>query len=113
MLLKSISLGLGAALAKHYARPGITLFLSARNTDRLKEVASACWKKGADVHIAPMSVTEAASMESWVRECDKKAPIDLVIANAGVSGMNLTPPPGSSSNCQGASPAAASGTCVV
>ncbi|MBY0406934.1 MAG: SDR family NAD(P)-dependent oxidoreductase, partial [Rickettsiales bacterium] len=85
ILITGASSGLGAALAKHYARPGVTLFLSARNTERLKEVSATCWKKGADVHIAPISVTDAALMEQWVHDCDTKSPLDLIIANAGVS----------------------------
>jgi short-subunit dehydrogenase len=46
------SSGVGAAIARHLARPGTKLVLQARNAVRLEEVADACRRSGAAVEIA-------------------------------------------------------------
>lgn len=76
------SSGLGAALARHYAAPGITLHLQGRSETRLSQVASECQKRGATVHMRILDVTDAQAMQTWLEAI---APIDLVIANAGIS----------------------------
>ncbi len=79
------SSGLGKALAEHYAASGITLHLQGRNRARLEETAQACKTAGATVHIAILDVTDKIGMGKWLTEADSKTPIDLVIANAGIS----------------------------
>ncbi len=77
--------GLGAALAEYYAASGITLHLCGRNAERLQKVAETCKKAGATVHTKALDVTDAETMAAWLKEADANAPIDLVIANAGIS----------------------------
>ncbi len=79
------SSGLGRALAIHYATTDITLHLQGRNPERLAETAETCRKKGARVRIALLDVTDKTGMENWLTEADAATPIDLVIANAGIS----------------------------
>ncbi|MFA5592947.1 MAG: SDR family NAD(P)-dependent oxidoreductase [Micavibrio sp.] len=86
ILITGASSGLGAALAQYYAAPGVTLALSGRDEARLKKVADLCMRKGAAVEIAVCDVTDRAAMEAWAAACDEKTPLDLVIANAGISG---------------------------
>jgi short-subunit dehydrogenase len=86
ILITGASSGLGEALALAYAAEGVHLFLSGRDSPRLSEVAVACRAKGAEVIIAIIDVTDRARMTEWVTEVDRTAPLDLVIANAGVSG---------------------------
>ncbi len=85
ILITGASSGLGAALAEYYAARGITLFLTGRNTARLEEVAIRCSGKGAVVVTGILDVTDAAAMEQWILARDDEKPIDLVIANAGIS----------------------------
>ncbi len=77
--------GLGAALALAYAAPGITLHVQGRDETRLATVKSACEKQGATVHTRALDVTDAAAMEAWLTAIDQASPIDLIIANAGIS----------------------------
>lgn len=86
ILITGASSGLGAALAEHYAAAGITLLLTGRDAARLETTAQRCTAKGARVEVGAVDVTDAAAMQTWVMAQDKRTPIDLVIANAGVSG---------------------------
>lgn len=86
ILITGASSGIGEALALHYARPEKTLFLSGRHAQRLGDVAARCRGLGADVHEAVIDVTDQAAMAQWIIACDGIAPLDLVIANAGISG---------------------------
>lgn len=86
ILITGASSGLGEGLALHYAGPGIFLALSGRDEARLEKVASLCRAKGAEVDIAILSVTDAGPMDDWIQDCDDRHPLDLVIANAGISG---------------------------
>ncbi len=86
ILITGASSGIGEALALHYAAPGITLYLSGRDVARLDAVRHACVAKGANAHAAQIDVTDAAGMTRWIHESDDSAPLDLVIANAGISG---------------------------
>jgi hypothetical protein len=42
IVITGATAGIGEAFALHYAKPGVTLALTGRNTARLNEVASAC-----------------------------------------------------------------------
>ena len=86
ILITGANSGIGAALALQYAAPGQTLFLTARNADRLNDIATRCRQKGASVQVAVMDVTDTNGMRQWIASSDQHAPLDLVIANAGVSG---------------------------
>jgi NAD(P)-dependent dehydrogenase (short-subunit alcohol dehydrogenase family) len=83
VLLTGASSGLGRALALALAAPGVTLHLGGRDNARLQAVAMACQAKGATARPRAVSVTDAAAMRDWIGSV---GPLDLVIANAGVSG---------------------------
>ncbi|WP_426954489.1 SDR family NAD(P)-dependent oxidoreductase [Muricoccus radiodurans] len=85
ILLTGASRGLGAALARRLAAPGVTLGLIARSEAGLRETAAACEARGAAVRIAPLDVRDAASMARTVHAWDAEVPTSLVIANAGIS----------------------------
>jgi short-subunit dehydrogenase len=86
ILITGASSGLGAALALAYAGPGVTLALGGRNRERLEAVAARCRERGAGVETRVADVTDEAAMAAWILAADAAAPLDLVIANAGVSG---------------------------
>lgn len=80
------SSGIGAALARLYAQPGRTLYLTGRNAERLEAVAEDLRGRGAAVETACLDVTDRAAMARWLAEVDARTPVDLAVANAGVSG---------------------------
>lgn len=86
ILITGASSGLGAALAEEYAGDGVTLALGGRDGKRLEDVAGRCRARGAEVAVATVDVTDAAALADWIGESDRRAPLDLVIANAGISG---------------------------
>lgn len=85
ILITGASSGIGAALATLYAGPGVRLALHGRNEDRLRHVAEDAKKRGAAVAIKAGDVCYAEGMSAWIAECHAAQPLDLVIANAGVS----------------------------
>lgn len=85
ILITGASSGLGAGLARAHAAPGVTLHLSGRDMARLDEVAGQCRAKGAEVHAAGLDVTDRAATAAWVEASESLRPLDLVIANAGIS----------------------------
>lgn len=86
ILITGASSGIGAALAHLYAGPGIALALSGRDRQRLDKVAEKCRSLGASVLAEAVDATDAAAMERFVGAAEAFAPLELVIANAGISG---------------------------
>ncbi len=86
ILITGASSGIGAALALAYARPGVFLALSGRNAERLAEVARTAQARGATVETAAVDVVDRAALGGWIAAIDAAHPLDLVIANAGISG---------------------------
>lgn len=86
ILITGASSGIGAALAVHYARPGVFLALSGRNRERLDKVANDCRDKGAEVSADVVDVTDRDAMAAWIKGSDQDHTLELVIANAGIAG---------------------------
>jgi short-subunit dehydrogenase len=85
ILVTGASSGLGEALALAYAMPGIRLFLCGRDGGRLDAVTAACGARGAEAAGRILDVTDASATAAWIAEADSAFPLDLVIANAGIS----------------------------
>jgi short-subunit dehydrogenase len=85
LVITGASSGLGAALARAYAAPGVTLGLVGRDAARLAATAEACRAAGAAVEVGAFDVADAAPLGRWLIDFDRAAPIDLLVANAGVS----------------------------
>ncbi|MEO5338118.1 MAG: SDR family NAD(P)-dependent oxidoreductase [Magnetospirillum sp. WYHS-4] len=87
ILITGASSGIGEALALEYAAPGVFLALSGRSRERLEAVAERCRRKGAEVDARIADVRDRAAMGAWVEAIEAAGhPLDLAIANAGVSG---------------------------
>lgn len=85
ILITGGSSGLGAALARTYAAPGVCLALTGRNADRLATVAKDCTARGAEVQATAIDVLERERLADWIDARAKATPLDLLIANAGIS----------------------------
>ncbi len=86
ILITGASSGIGQALALSYAASDSFLTLNGRNAERLKMIADQCRARGATVYTCLVDVTNAEAMNEWIVEANNKHPLDLVIANAGISG---------------------------
>jgi short-subunit dehydrogenase len=82
ILITGASSGIGEALACALARPGATLFLTARDEPRLHAVAGRCRSFGASVVVRTADVTDRPAMESLIADCGS---LDLVFASAGIA----------------------------
>jgi NADP-dependent 3-hydroxy acid dehydrogenase YdfG len=89
ILITGASSGIGAALAEEFAGSGIRLVLGGRSNERLAAVSQACRARGAEVEATAVDVVDRAAVAEWIAAADRRQPIDLVIANAGVSGGTL------------------------
>ncbi len=85
ILITGASSGIGRALALAYARPGISLSLTGRDRERLQDTASAAQAQGAEAATAQLDVRDQKAMAQWIGAVDARRPIDLAIANAGIT----------------------------
>ncbi len=86
VLITGASSGIGEALAVIYARPGVLLSLSGRDAARLSAVAQRAEQRGAGVTQTTLDVRDRDAVAAWVDDADRRQPVDLLIANAGISG---------------------------
>ena len=85
ILITGASSGIGAALARAYAAPGVHLALSGRDAGRLAAIDTEVRRQGATTTPVVLDVTDRAALREWIATVDRTNPIDLVIANAGIS----------------------------
>ncbi len=93
IVITGASSGIGKALAELYAQPKIHLALIARNQVVLNEISTECQRKGATVSTAAIDVRNQVELAQWLINFDQNYPIDLIIANAGItSSINAEKP---------------------
>jgi short-subunit dehydrogenase len=85
IVITGASSGIGEALALDYAAPGVALALNGRDAGRLETVAAACRAKGATVVADAVDVVDREKLAQWLTAFDDAHPVDLLIANAGIS----------------------------
>ncbi|MDB5395243.1 MAG: putative short-chain dehydrogenase [Rhodospirillales bacterium] len=84
IVITGASSGIGAALALHYARPGVTLGLTGRDAGRLGGVAAKVQAAGAVADEAVFDLRDRDALTGFLAGFDVAHPIDLLIANAGI-----------------------------
>ncbi|MDP6344728.1 MAG: SDR family NAD(P)-dependent oxidoreductase [Alphaproteobacteria bacterium] len=89
ILITGASSGIGAALARAYAGRCRLLALTGRDAGRLAAVAADCRAAGAEVVDETVDVVDRRRMADLIGRIDERAPIDLVVANAGIDGAAL------------------------
>ena len=91
ILITGASSGIWEALALHYASKGTKLLsICGRNEERLEIVAKICRQKGCEVETKILDVTNKEDVHNWIIESNKKMPLNLVFANAGVATLQET-----------------------
>jgi len=84
VFITGASSGIGAALAREYARRGADLALAARRTERLEALAGELRARGRRALVLACDVTRDGDLETAVaRTREGLGPIDVVVANAG------------------------------
>ena len=86
IVITGASSGIGEALAEVYSEPKVILWLSGRDQGRLNKVAARCRALGATVQTEIIDVTNQKAMANWIKHINNVSGLDLVIANAGISG---------------------------
>lgn len=84
VVITGASGGIGAALARVYAAPGIHIGLLGRNGEMLDQIASECRSRGADAEVLIADVSDP-DVTDLLLEFDARHPVDLLIAGAGVT----------------------------
>lgn len=90
VMITGASGSIGAALARQYAAPDVTLIIHGRNEEKLMQVAADCESLGAQVVTGVFDITDTPQLQAWVEDIDFLYPLDLVIANHGMN-INIGP----------------------
>jgi short-subunit dehydrogenase len=85
VMITGASSGLGARLAALYAGRDVVLGLIGRDRERLARVGEACKEAGSTVRLAAIDIADRGAMAAWSSAFDRTFPVDLIIANAGIS----------------------------
>ncbi|MGH3360910.1 MAG: SDR family oxidoreductase [Nocardioides sp.] len=81
------SSGIGAATALALATAGFPVALGARRVDKLEEVATQVSDSGGEAVVAPLDVTDEASVTAFAKTVtDQLGDIEVVVGNAGLVG---------------------------
>jgi NAD(P)-dependent dehydrogenase (short-subunit alcohol dehydrogenase family) len=88
-LVTGASSGIGRALAARLARDGYAVALAARRAEALSRAAAEIDEDGGRALPLPTDVSLRASVQQAVQRCEAElGPIDLLVANAGVTARN-------------------------
>lgn len=85
IVLTGASGGIGQALAREFAKENAYFALIARDEARLHPLLQEIRALGSDGEIAAIDIRDRQEMHEFLHDLDGRRPIDLVIANAGVT----------------------------
>jgi NAD(P)-dependent dehydrogenase (short-subunit alcohol dehydrogenase family) len=77
------SRGLGAAIARRFARGGYPVTIAGRNAAKLEATANELKKTGAKISVAVGDATRAEDVRRFVAEADRSASLHTAVHNAG------------------------------
>lgn len=83
------SSGIGEAVAKAFNAAGATVLVSSRRIEELERVKGTC-AFPEKVHVFPLDLTQASSIETVSNEVLSKFEIDVLFNNGGISQRSLT-----------------------
>ncbi len=85
IVITGASSGIGESLARAYATKGTRIGILGRRKERLDNLAAELSKTGAEVWVGAVDVAQRELLAQILVDEDTKKPIDLLIANAGIS----------------------------
>ncbi|MDE0876812.1 MAG: SDR family oxidoreductase [Porticoccaceae bacterium] len=89
VLITGSSKGIGFALAKILAAEGCDIGICARNADEVSAAVAAVRALGVNAHGQVVDVTDAASLEDWIKACaEALGGIDGFVANVSAGGAD-------------------------
>lgn len=87
-LITGASSGLGRGLALWFADRGVEVYAIARRQAELEHLRDAGRRLAASINPVVLDVSDAKALSETIRDIDRKSGgLDLVIANAGISGI--------------------------
>ena len=90
-MISGASKGLGAALARRFAREGAAVSLCARGGDDLRRIEAEVRELGAACVAVETDVTDRAAVERWVAATlDELGRVDVLVNNASILGQRVT-----------------------
>ena len=88
VLVSGASSGLGAQMAKGYAKQGATLIITARRVEKLEKVAEEIRKYGVNCYPIKCDVTDVESIKNMTEEVKSKTKKVDVLVNCAGSAKN-------------------------
>lgn len=85
IVITGASSGIGESLARAYAAKGVRIGLLGRRKDKLDSIAASLANTGAEIWVGVVDVTERDALAAMLIKADTEKPIDVLIANAGIS----------------------------
>ncbi|ETR65821.1 MAG: short-chain dehydrogenase/reductase SDR [Candidatus Magnetoglobus multicellularis str. Araruama] len=91
-LVTGANRGIGYEICKQLASKGITIILTARDTDKGEAASQTLIRKGYDIHFHPLDITDSGQIQKlvdYIKSTFNR--LDILVNNAGIYLDYLTP----------------------